>query len=69
MFDAIPLESTFPYLFLDLACKPLCFPPGKGIKRTNESAIGELFRTFSEILFVVLTILNQSLSISSYFLY
>ena len=28
--------SFFPYLYLDLACKQLCFPPGKGIIRRNE---------------------------------
>ena len=32
-FDVILLDSTFPYLYLDLACKQLCFPPGKGINR------------------------------------
>ena len=32
-------ESTFPYLYLDLACKQLCFPPGKGINRRNESEV------------------------------
>ena len=36
-FDVILLDSTFPYLYLDLACKQLCFPPGKGINRRNES--------------------------------
>ena len=51
MFDAIPLESTFPYLYLDLACKQLCFPPGKGINRRNESTISELFTTVSQLLF------------------
>ena len=30
------LESTFPYLYLDLAGKQFCFPPGKGINRRNE---------------------------------
>ena len=29
--------SNFPYLYLDLACKQLCFPPRKGINRRNES--------------------------------
>ena len=32
-FDGIPLVSTFPYLYLDVACKQLCFPSGKGINR------------------------------------
>ena len=36
-FDVILLDSTFPYLYLDLACKQLCFQPGKGINRRNES--------------------------------
>ena len=41
-FDVVLLVSTFPYLYLDLACKQLCFPPRKGIKRRNESTISEL---------------------------
>ena len=36
-FAAILFNSTFPYLYFDLACKQLCFPPGKGINRRNES--------------------------------
>ena len=44
-FDDIPLDSTFPYLYLDLACKQLCFRPGKSINMRNESSISELFRT------------------------
>ena len=28
-FDAILFDSTFPYLYFDLACKQFCFPPGK----------------------------------------
>ena len=31
--------SIFPYLYLDLACKQLCFPPRKGVSRRNESTI------------------------------
>ena len=34
-----PESASFPYLYLDLACKQLCFPPGKGINRRNESTI------------------------------
>ena len=34
-------KSTFPYLYLDLACKQLCFLPGKCIIRKNESTIKE----------------------------
>ena len=45
IFDVILLDSTFPYLYLDLACKQLCFPPGKGINRRNESTISGLFKT------------------------
>ena len=41
------LESTFPYLYLDLACKQLCFPPGKGVNRRKESTKGELLVLFS----------------------
>ena len=36
-FDAILFDGTFPYLYFDLACQQLCFPPGKGINRRNES--------------------------------
>ena len=32
-------SSTFPYLYLDLACKQLCFPPRKGINRRNKSTV------------------------------
>ena len=35
----IMIKSTFPYLYLDLACKQICFPPRKGINRRNESTI------------------------------
>ena len=42
-FDVILLDSTFPYLYLDLACKQLCFPPGKGINRRNESTEDTIF--------------------------
>ena len=35
--DSVIYKSTFPYLYLDLACKKLCFPPGKGKDRRNES--------------------------------
>ena len=38
-FDKQYDESTFPYLYLDLACKQLCFPPRKGINRRNKSTI------------------------------
>ena len=51
-FDGIPLDSTFPYLYHDLACKQILFPPEKGINRTNESTIlelSELFRDSSEL--------------------
>ena len=36
-FDVILLDSTFPFLYLDLACEQLCFPPVKRINRRNES--------------------------------
>ena len=32
-------ESTFPYLYLDLACKQLYFLPGKGMNRRNKSTV------------------------------
>ena len=74
MFDGIPLESSFPYLYFELACKKLCFPPGKGINRRNESTISELLGTISELgnnycYFVLLTIFNQSFFNFFYFLY
>ena len=31
-----------------MACKQLCFPPGKSVNRRNESAMSELFRAFRE---------------------
>ena len=48
-FDAIPFDSTFPYLYFDLACKQLCFPPGKSINRRNESTTSELLRNSTEL--------------------
>ena len=36
-FDVITYKVLFPILYLDLACKQLCYPPGKGIYRRNES--------------------------------
>ena len=50
IFDVIPLDSTFPYLYLDLARKQLCFPPGKGINRRNESTTERTFITLVETL-------------------
>ena len=50
IFDAILLNSTVPYLYLDLAGKQFCFPPGKGKNRRNESTISELLWTFYEFL-------------------
>ena len=47
-FDAILFDSTFPYLYLDLACKQLCFPPGKSINRRNESTTSELLQNLSQ---------------------
>ena len=37
------------YLYFDLACKQLRFPPGKGINRRNESTTSELFGNLTEI--------------------
>ena len=45
-FDAILFDSTFPLLYFDLACKQLCFPPGKSINRRNESTTSELLQNF-----------------------
>ena len=36
-FDMILDKLFFPIVYLDLACKQLCFPPGKGINRRHES--------------------------------
>ena len=38
-FDKYYDKSTFPYLYLDLASKKICFPPRKGINRRNKSTI------------------------------
>ena len=48
-FEAILFDSTFPYLYFDLACKQLYFPPGKGTNRRNESTTSELFGNFTEL--------------------
>ena len=44
--------NIFPYLYFHLACKQLCFPPGKGINWKNEST------EKSVIFFWVLTIIS-----------
>ena len=59
-FDVILLDSTVPNLYLDLACKRICFTPEKGINRRNESTTGvhlgtlqhssELLRTLQNLL-------------------
>ena len=36
-FDAMINRVFFPICTFDLACEELCFPPGKGIERRNES--------------------------------
>ena len=59
IFDFILLDSDFHYLYIDLACKQLCFPPAKGINRRNESTISEFFRTFSKII-VQLILIDSS---------
>ena len=51
-FDVIHLDSTFPYLYLDLASKQLCFPPGKGINRRNESTV-DSFLFSGEVLMIM----------------
>ena len=43
-FDTTFLDSTSLYLYLDMACKQLCFPPRRGINERIESTISELFR-------------------------
>ena len=48
-FDAILFDSTFPYLYFDMACKQLCFQPGKSINRRNESTNSERCRTFQSL--------------------
>ena len=37
IFWSIYDESTFFYVYVDLACQQLCFPPGKDMKRRNKS--------------------------------
>ena len=49
-YDAILFDSTFPYLYFDLAFKQLCFPPGKSINTRNESTTSELWRTWQNFL-------------------
>ena len=45
-FDVILNKALFPIFYLDLACKQLCFAPGQGINRRNESTKKELFFSF-----------------------
>ena len=45
-----------PILYLNLACKQLCFPPAGGINRRNEST-----RTQLLLFFVVLIIISSIL--------
>ena len=45
-FDVIIWKVLFPILYLDLACKQLCFPPGKAVNRRNESADLEFLEPF-----------------------
>ena len=48
-FDVILVDNTFPYLYFDLACKQLCFPPGKSKNRRNESTTSELYGNLTEL--------------------
>ena len=45
-FDVIMYKVLFPILYLDLACKQLCFPTGKGINRRNESTKTQVLLLF-----------------------
>ena len=45
-FDSIIYKSSFPYLWLDLACKHLCFPPRKGIYKRNEITESQVLLLF-----------------------
>ena len=47
--NVVLFDSTFPYLYFDLACKQLCFPPGKSINRRNESKTSELLELFRTV--------------------
>ena len=67
-FVVILPDSTFPYLYLGLACKQLCFRPGEGINRRNESTIGELFRTVFKIS-VQLLLIDSTDDIKPVFIY
>ena len=42
----------FSYLYLDLACKQLCFPPRKGINRRNESTIIYYLNCCLQVLYI-----------------
>ena len=50
--------STFPYLYLDLACKQLCFPPRRNINRRNESTKTEGYYYFG-VLMILSSIVNS----------
>ena len=49
-FWGYTLESTFPYLYLDLACKQLYFLPGKDIITRSESTSLELWEPFQNLI-------------------
>ena len=49
--DVILLDSTFPCLYLYLACIQLCFPPGKSINSRNESTVSDVLRAFLELVY------------------
>ena len=50
--------STFPYLYLDLACEQLCFAPEIGTNRTNESTDLEPF--YHPVVLMIFTSIDSS---------
>ena len=55
------LKSTFPYLYLDLACKQLSLPPRKGLNRRNESTI--IFKKYCDFGVLWLSLKSSSLTV------
>ena len=54
-FDVVFCKSTFPYLYLDLACKHSCFPSVKGINWRNESKKTQKIIVNSQVLLFILS--------------
>ena len=57
-FDLVICKVLLPIFYLDLACKYICFPPGEGMNRRNESTDLEPLKPFhhSVVLMIILSI-------------